>query len=175
MTLHYKEYQQEEIQFLAYHDPLTRLPNRRYFNEKLNLALQDSEQNQDTLALFLIDIDQIKLLNDTLGHLVGDEILQLAAKIMIEVVGNRGEVARIGGDEFMMYLDHSPSIQVVERITQQLQEKFKKYTSKYGVIPVGMSIGVSYYPSDGTDGQVLINIADQRMYEIKREKKVARI
>ncbi len=86
--------QQEEIQFLAYHDPLTRLPNRRYFNEKLNLALQDSEQNQETLALFLIDIDQIKLLNDTQGHLVGDEILQLAAKIMIEVVGNRGEVAR---------------------------------------------------------------------------------
>lgn len=165
---------QEEIQFLAYYDPLTRLPNRRYFYEKLDLALQTSEQNQETLALLLIDLDKIKLLNDTRGHLAGDEALQMAADIFREMVADRGVSARMGGDEFVMYIQHSPSQHEVEQLIQQMQDTFARYITKFGSIPVGLSIGVSYYPSDGTDGQALINIADHGMYEMKRKKQVAR-
>jgi len=164
-----KEYQ-EEIQFLAYHDPLTRLPNRRYFHEKLDAALQESERNHESLALFLIDLDKIKLLNDTRGHLAGDEALLEAALIIKDTVADRGDAARMGGDEFILYIGRSPSKQEIEQIIQQMQHKFARYISKYGTIPVGMSIGVSYFPADGREGQALINIADNAMYEMKRSR-----
>lgn len=162
-----KQYQ-EEIQFLAYHDPLTRLPNRRYFHEKLDEALQEAKHHDETLALFLIDLDKIKLLNDTQGHLAGDEVLQQTARIIGEAIANRGVVARMGGDEFILFIKHSPTSQEVQTIIEEMQLQFARYLSKYGALSLGMSIGVSYFPQDGTDGQALINIADNAMYEMKR-------
>ena len=164
---------QEEIQFLAYHDPLTRLPNRRYFHEKLDEALLECEQNQETLALLLIDLDKIKLLNDTHGHLAGDEALRVAAHILYETVAGIGTAARMGGDEFILFIRHSPTEQEIQQAVQVIQEKFSRYISKYGKLPVGMSIGVSYFPADGTDGQALINIADSEMYEMKRNRAIS--
>lgn len=165
-----KEYQ-EEIQFLAYHDPLTRLPNRRYFNEKLDETLQQCEQNNESLALFLIDIDKIKLLNDTRGHLAGDEALQAVARILKVTAANSGETARMGGDEFVMYIRHSPSMQMIDRMIHQIQKEFLLYIQTFGNTGVGISIGVSYFPADGLDRQALINIADNAMYEMKRKRK----
>ena len=172
ITLQKKD--QEEIQFLAYYDPLTRLPNRRYFYEKLDQALRESEQNHETFALLLIDLDNIKLLNDSRGHHAGDEALQLAADLFREAVSGRGEAARMGGDEFILYIQHSPSPDEIEHLVQHLQDTFARSIAKFGSIPVGMSIGVSTYPADGTDGKTLINIADQAMYAVKRNKHVAR-
>jgi len=165
-----KQYQ-EEIQFLAYHDPLTRLPNRRYFYEKLDEALQAAERNNASLALFLIDLDRIKLLNDTRGHLAGDEALQQAAHIIKETAADRGIAARMGGDEFIMFIGDSPSAHEVRELIQRMQSRFARYLDKYGDIPVGMSVGVSYYPADGQEGQALINIADNAMFEMKRKGK----
>lgn len=165
-----KQYQ-EEIQFLAYHDPLTRLPNRRYFYEKLDEALQAAERNNASLALFLIDLDRIKLLNDTRGHLAGDEALQQAAHIIKETAADRGIAARMGGDEFIMFIGDSPSAHEVRELIQRMQSRFARYLGKYGDIPVGMSVGVSYYPADGQEGQALINIADNAMFEMKRKGK----
>lgn len=164
---------QDEIHFLAYHDPLTRLPNRRYFHEKLDEALQECEQNQESLALMLIDLDKIKLLNDTYGHLAGDEALRVAAHILYETVANLGTVARMGGDEFILFIRHSPSEQDIYQKIQVIQEEFARYISKYGKLPVGMSIGVSYFPKDGTEGQALINVADNEMYEMKRSRAIS--
>ncbi|RAV19367.1 GGDEF domain-containing protein [Paenibacillus contaminans] len=161
---------QEEVKFLAYHDPLTRLPNRRYFHEKLEEALQEAERHNQTLALLLIDLDKIKLLNDTRGHLAGDETLKYAAQIIKEAVEDCGVAARMGGDEFILFIANSPSYEEVERKIEHMQEKFSKYISKYGALPVGMSIGVSRYPTDGVEGQALINIADNAMYEMKRSR-----
>jgi len=161
---------QEEVKFLAYHDPLTRLPNRRYFHEKLEEALQEAERHNQTLALLLIDLDKIKLLNDTRGHLAGDETLKYAAQIIKEAVEDCGVAARIGGDEFILFIANSPSYEEVERKIGHMQEKFSRYISKYGALPVGMSIGVSRYPTDGVEGQALINIADNAMYEMKRSR-----
>lgn len=160
--------QQEEIQFLAYHDPLTRLPNRRYFYEKLDDSLKMAKNNDETVALLLIDLDKLKYLNDTYGHLAGDEALKKVAQIISETVANRGTAARMGGDEFILYIDQSPTRQEMEQTIQHMQEEFSRYISKYGEAPVGLSIGMSFFPTDGNEGQALINIADQAMYEMKR-------
>ncbi|MNZ70137.1 Cyclic di-GMP phosphodiesterase Gmr [compost metagenome] len=162
--------QQEEVKFLAYHDPLTRLPNRRYFHENLDAALQEAERSNEMLALLLIDLDKIKLLNDTRGHLAGDEALQYAALILRETVGNSGIAARMGGDEFILFIRNPASIQEIELKIQHMQDKFAGYMTKYGKLPIGMSIGVSYFPIDASDGQALINIADNAMYEMKRSR-----
>jgi len=159
---------QEEIRFLAYHDPLTRLPNRRYFYERLDEALQNAEQNRETLALLLIDLDKIKILNDTRGHLAGDEALQKAAQILQETIGERGVAARMGGDEFIVYIGRSPTPEDIQRIVRQMQDRFAQFIAKYGSLPMGMSVGASYYPADATEGQALINIADHAMFEMKR-------
>ncbi len=162
---------QEEIRFLAFHDPLTRLPNRRYFHEKLDAALQEAESLHETVALFLIDLDKIKWLNDNLGHLTGDEALQETARIVQEAATPGGMAARMGGDEFVMYIRHSPSKSEMQNLMDRMQLSLSQYMSCYGANPVGMSIGVSYYPADGTDGQALINVADHAMYEMKRSRK----
>ncbi|HEY4391734.1 MAG TPA: sensor domain-containing diguanylate cyclase [Paenibacillus sp.] len=166
-----KQYQ-EEIQFLAFHDPLTRMPNRRFFHDKLNEALAESQRNNETLALFLIDLDKMKWLNDNLGHLAGDEVLKQAALIFNEAASPHGLAARMGGDEFIMYIGHSPSKQEVRDIADKMQIRLSKYMSRYGLTPIGMSIGISYYPADGMDGQALIHIADNAMYQMKKSRSI---
>lgn len=161
---------QEEIQFLAYHDPLTRLPNRRYFYEQLTIAMQQAAKNHETLALLLVDLDKIKLLNDHYGHFAGDEALQKAAQVLQETVDGQGVVARMGGDEFILFIRHSPTPQIIEHKMTLMQQRFGQYMAKYKPLPMGLSlsVGASYYPADGTDGQALINAADAAMFEMKR-------
>lgn len=163
---------QEEIQFLAYYDPLTRLPNRRYLYEQLELTLQEAVRNQETLALFLVDVDKLKVLNDTHGHLTGDEALQATADILATIVEGRGVAARMGGDEFVFYVRHSPTAADVAQIVAHMHAQFALFAARYDAIPLGLSIGVSHYPADGMDAQALINIADEAMFAMKREKQV---
>jgi len=160
--------QQEEIAFLAYHDPLTRLPNRRYFHIRLDEALAHARRNGETLALLLIDMDNFKLLNDTCGHLAGDEALLAVSRILRDCEGDSGVAARMGGDEFVMYVAGSPSVQRIEQLAGQIRSRFAEYVSKFGLNTVGLSIGCSFYPEGGTEGQALINAADRAMYGMKR-------
>ncbi|MEO4053856.1 sensor domain-containing diguanylate cyclase [Solibacillus sp. CAU 1738] len=160
--------QQEEIYFLAYHDSLTRLPNRRFFYKILDEELEAAKQNNHIIALYLIDLDKFKLLNDTRGHLVGDEVLQIVAQSLLEVTANFGVAARLGGDEFIMFINHSLSNQNTEQVLQQIQQQFSKLVTKYVNPPISLSIGVSYFPQDSNDKQALINIADTKMYSMKR-------
>ncbi|WP_205127165.1 GGDEF domain-containing protein [Paenibacillus ginsengarvi] len=164
---------QNEILFLAYHDPLTRLPNRRYFHEQFDRVLSEAAARQESVALLLIDLDCFKLLNDTHGHIAGDEVLLESARIMQHTIGERGLAARMGGDEFIIYLRGSPSVYGIESLISDMQEQFARYMSKYGDVPVGMSIGISCYPVDGLEVQALINKADQAMFEFKRSRKSA--
>ncbi|MEO4053857.1 diguanylate cyclase [Solibacillus sp. CAU 1738] len=159
---------QEEINFLAYHDTLTRLPNRRYFNEKFDDVLEMAKQNNHIIVLFLIDLNQFKLLNDTRGHLTGDEILKIVAQILQETASIYGVVARMGGDEFIMFINQSLSNQDTWKTIQQIQQQFLKSITKYGNIPVSLSIGFSCFPEDSEDSQALINIADNKMYAMKK-------
>ncbi|MFD0590299.1 diguanylate cyclase domain-containing protein [Paenibacillus sp. GCM10027627] len=165
----------EEIQFLAFHDSLTRLPNRRFFHEKLNEALLHANDKQETLALLLIDLDHIKRLNDIHGHLAGDEALKQAASILREIAKERGVASRMGGDEFVLYISGSPSPAEVQLLTTRMQDQFAIFAAKFENLRIGMSVGVSYYPEDGRDGKALIHIADYAMYEMKRNRNCARL
>lgn len=166
-----KQYQRE-IEFLAYHDALTRLPNRQLFTKHLENALESSAKQQKTLSLFLLDVDNFKCLNDTYGHQAGDELLQVIARILQHAVDDIGEVARLGGDEFVLFLRDVHSSQQ-ERFIESVKSSFLQYISRnYSDIPVSLSMGVSQFPEDGTDGQTLIHYADQAMYTAKRKYKV---
>jgi len=159
--------QREEIAFLAYHDPLTRLPNRRSFHIRLDEALERTGRSGETLALLLIDIDNFKQLNDTCGHLAGDEALQQLARILRDCQGKTGLAARMGGDEFVMVVADSPSAESIAQLAGEIRTRFAAYVSKFGLDAVGLSIGSSFYPADGTDGQALIQAADNAMYAMK--------
>ena len=163
--------QQEEIEFLAYHDPLTRLPNRRYFHNRLDEALEHAKRNGETLALLLIDMDSFKLLNDTRGHLAGDEALQQIAQILRDCEGESGLATRMGGDEFVLYVANPPSRRYMEELGEQIKRRFAEYSAKFGLPSVGLSIGYSFYPDEGADGPALIHSADHAMYLVKRSKR----
>lgn len=136
--------QQEEIAFLAYHDPLTRLPNRRYFHNRLDEALEHANKNGETLALLLIDMDRFKLLNDTCGHLAGDETLRQVAQILRDCQGEHGLAARMGGDEFVMFIANSPSVREVERLAEQIRLRFADYISKFRPLQSGSASAAAF-------------------------------
>ncbi|GFZ86789.1 hypothetical protein GCM10008018_35990 [Paenibacillus marchantiophytorum] len=162
---------QQVITFMAYHDPLTLLPNRRFFYEKLEEAIQDARVRQQQLALIIVDLDLFKETNDTYGHKVGDEILQHAAQLINESVAQQGVAARFGGDEFVFFLNEIPSVEFVRDKLNQLQHAFihDVFMHEGIAIPIGMSLGVSFFPSDGDDVDTLLNSADKAMYELKRK------
>lgn len=168
ITVH-KRYE-DEIRFLAYHDSLTRLPNRHYFQNQLEEAIHIASRNDESIGLLLIDLDKLKLLNDTYGHLAGDEALQKAASIMQEAVHDKGMAARMGGDEFILFISGSPTSQEIDSLIENMRSQFTRFMTKYGQLPMDMSIGVSFYPKDGADPQSLINIADQAMFQIKHSR-----
>jgi len=123
----------------------------------------------------LIDIDNFKGLNDTYGHLAGDEVLQYTAGILQDAVAQTGVVARLGGDEYVLFIQHSPSEQQVDKLVEQLQSTLSRYIAeRYRdlTVNVTLSIGISQFPKDANEGQALIDHADQTMYEIKRRRKM---
>ena len=167
-----KQYQRE-IEFLAYHDALTRLPNRRLFTIQLEATIAACQNEQQTLRVLLIDIDNFKSLNDTYGHQVGDELLQATAQILQDAVKDTGEVARLGGDEFVLFLRDVHSKQQTNQFIEQLQSTFSQHiTTTHPDLPISLSIGISQFPEDGMDGQTLMHHADQTMYTAKRSGKL---
>lgn len=167
-----KQYQ-KEIEFLASHDALTGLPNRRSFTIQLEAAMETCRNEQQTLTLLLIDIDNFKSLNDTYGHQVGDELLQVTAQILQDAVKDTGDVARLGGDEFVLFLRNVHSKQLTNQFIEQLQSTFSQHISiTYPDLPISLSIGASQFPKDGRDGKTLLHHADQAMYVAKRSYKL---
>jgi diguanylate cyclase (GGDEF)-like protein len=162
---------QKEVTFLAYHDPLTRLPNRRYFYEKLEVAIEDAGKHNQKLAVVLIDLDYFKETNDKYGHQVGDEVLLHVAHIIQETISHHGMAARLGGDEFVFFIAPVSTFQFVEEMIHKLQHALAQNKMIYlqKPIPIGMSIGASIFPADGQDANALINSADKAMYKVKRE------
>ncbi|WP_135556336.1 sensor domain-containing diguanylate cyclase [Paenibacillus cymbidii] len=161
---------QREVTFLAYHDPLTRLPNRRYFNESLNAAIEGAERHGHKLAVVLFDIDRFKELNDKYGHAVGDQALSHLASIVREAMPQGGMAARLGGDEFVLFLQPVASAQAVKELIQRLQRELE--TNKLIVdgewIPIRLSIGASFYPGNGLDSDALLSSADKALYHVKQ-------
>ncbi len=168
---------QREIAYLAYHDSLTHLPNRRHFYHRLEEAIQAAAEHKRLLATVLIDLDRFKEINDKYGHQAGDEVLQLAAEVIREKVGQLGMAARLGGDEFVFFLYPAPSKQAVQDVMDELVVAFSQIGLVHDghTITIEMSIGVSIYPEDGLDGDALLNHADKAMYQVKGQRRNANL
>ncbi|KXZ40465.1 PAS domain S-box-containing protein/diguanylate cyclase (GGDEF) domain-containing protein [Alkalithermobacter thermoalcaliphilus JW-YL-7 = DSM 7308] len=157
---------EKKIEKLAYTDSLTGLYNRAYFIEKLNSEIRETENKK--IMIMFIDIDGFKKINDTLGHIVGDEILRYCANIIKKVINIKGIVARIGGDEFVVLLKNITQKELVD-ISYEITEKLKDVViMNYQHIHLSASIGASIYPDDGIDAHTLIKNADIAMYEAKK-------
>lgn len=158
---------------LANKDALTMLPNRRWLSGFLPEAVQRAQHNGSRLAMFFIDLDNFKLVNDTLGHQAGDELLTQAANRICHAVRASDRVVRLGGDEFTVVLEHIGSnrdiARVADSIIQILSEPFT-LTAGAGN-RVSASIGISVYPNDGQDADTLLKHADVAMYAAKAEGK----
>ena len=159
---------------LANFDSLTGLPNRHMFREKLEHEIRQSDRARLSLALLLIDLDQFKEINDTLGHLVGDVLLVEAARRILACTRESDTVARLGGDEFTVILSRVKDPKDVELVAQKIIERLgEPFQLGESVVYVSASIGITLYPLDASGAEeqvdeVLMN-ADQAMYEAKRQ------
>ncbi|WP_082122420.1 diguanylate cyclase domain-containing protein [Arsukibacterium sp. MJ3] len=166
-----------EMERLAHVDPLTGLPNRRYFEEKFaeHLAgLQKNDQSNNSLALFVIDLDGFKLINDTYGHAAGDRVLIALAKRLKHTIRNNELLARIGGDEFALlaHIQHDDDVPAIaERIyqvtVQPLNITLSENSSETTSVKLDMSIGITLAPKHATSQAVLLQQADHTMYQAK--------
>jgi diguanylate cyclase (GGDEF)-like protein/PAS domain S-box-containing protein len=156
------------LRTLAYFDSLTGLPNRLFLQERLRDALESAQMNLRRVALIFFDLDRFKDVNDTLGHALGDRLLQVVAARLIETVRDRGIVARMGGDEFAVLLPNCESIDEIRKAAEELLDVIDDpyHIDEYEQY-VTASAGVSVYPDDGKDDHALVKNADIAMYRAK--------
>ena len=171
MILLILEEQIEHNKYLALHDELTGLPNRRLFQDRLTGALGRARRNGTCTALLLVDLDRFKKVNDTLGHHAGDQLLKHVGKLFSDRVRRSDTVARTGGDEFTIILDDPITRADAERVgkslVELLQEPIDLGNQK---VQVGASVGVAVFPEDASDEEGLCIAADVRMYGSKRRR-----
>ncbi|WP_298394975.1 EAL domain-containing protein [uncultured Azonexus sp.] len=159
----------QQLLHLAYHDPLTLLPNRLAFESQLELAIRSCERDHKQVALMLIDLDHFKTVNDTLGHATGDELLKSVAARLRDCVRASDIVARLGGDEFVVVLPDIDSAMTVATLAGKVQHRLADHSHQIGVhsLYATPSIGISIYPGDGRDRETLLRNADVAMYHAK--------
>ncbi len=163
-----KKVYEEKLDFLAFHDPLTGLPNRLMFGDKLYAELLNSELNKRELAVMFLDLDRFKIINDTLGHNIGDELLRNVSERMSKVLRDGDIIARMGGDEFTVILKNIKSSDEVVAVAQRVLDALAKPFQIGGhELFISASIGVSIYPADGSDVESLVKNADTAMYRAK--------
>jgi diguanylate cyclase (GGDEF)-like protein len=160
------------VEYLAYHDGLTGLPNRSMFSKLLTKGISEAQRYNRQLAVAFLDLDRFKLINDTLGHEAGDQLLQEVALRLRACVRDGDTVARLGGDEFVVLLpelaDSNYAAMVAQKILLQIAKEFMLIGQEFRVTA---SIGISTYPQDGLDEQTLTKNADIAMYQAKAEGK----
>jgi diguanylate cyclase (GGDEF)-like protein/PAS domain S-box-containing protein len=160
---------EEKIRQMAYHDSLTGFPNRKLFSDRLGIALAQAQRNQKKVGVAMLDLDNFKGVNDTLGHAVGDLLLQATAERLSAALRKSDTVARFGGDEFVLIL---PDLKVIEDaipVAQKIVDSFyKPFLIDTHQLVVTMSIGIAFYPNDGTDEGILLKNADIAMYQAKQ-------
>ncbi|MBN1363655.1 MAG: diguanylate cyclase, partial [Syntrophaceae bacterium] len=173
---------EEQIRYLATHDTLTGLPNRSMFTELLNQAIKSAKRNQRQFAILFIDLDRFKIINDTLGHDAGDQLLREMADRFrqslraVDIVGRLKEnydvVGRLGGDEFIILIEEIKESSQPATVAQKILNVAMKPVAVLGEeCRVTASIGISIYPNDGLDEQTLMKNADMAMYFAKEEGK----
>ncbi|HYC61834.1 MAG TPA: EAL domain-containing protein [Thermoanaerobaculia bacterium] len=158
---------EQEIEFKAYHDALTQLPNRALFLDRLSIALAQAKRADGLMAVLFLDLDNMKSINDTFGHAVGDRVLQAVGERLTRAVRAGDTVARVGGDEFMILLSvaaPSDAEDVARTILARISEPLIIENDE---LYLTTSIGVALYPVDGDDADSLMRHADAAMYRVK--------
>ncbi|HEX7193023.1 MAG TPA: EAL domain-containing protein, partial [Thermoanaerobaculia bacterium] len=159
---------EEQIEFHAYHDVLTHLPNRRLFTDRLALGINRARRSGRSLAVMFIDLDHFKSVNDTLGHTAGDELLLEMSARLRECIREDDTVARLGGDEFTIILSELRHPEDAAQVAQKILETVQDPLTISGMpIEISASIGIALYPVDGFDVETLLRNADSAMYRAK--------
>jgi diguanylate cyclase (GGDEF)-like protein/PAS domain S-box-containing protein len=159
---------EERLQYLAHHDPLTDLPNRLLTTERLTHALKRGKRRNESIALFFIDLDRFKWVNDTLGHGAGDALLSEIARRMKACIREDDTVGRFGGDEFLIILDPVERPKDIAQVADKIIESVGAPLMLAGQeVTISCSIGISVFPDDGTTPDYLIRAADTAMYAAK--------
>ena len=162
---------QHRVEFLATHDDLTGLPNRTLFNDRLRLALARSARSKESVAVLFLDLDNFKVVNDTLGHDAGDKLLKQAAGRLLECVRTEDTVARLGGDEFVILLEASERHEAAMTAQRLIKSICMGYLLDGHECFVSVSIGISMFPEDAVDPNGLMRNADAAMYRAKDQGK----
>ncbi len=173
---------EEQIAYLAYHDSLTGLPNNRLFKDRLTQGIAHAQRNNRKLAVMFLDLDRFKLINDTMGHDVGDKLLQVTSERLTEAIRRTDSVAmhktpvlnrsvaRLGGDEFTILLEDIDSTKSVTRIAERMTRLVSKpIILAQQEVYTSTSIGIAIYPDDGDDVDTLLKNADAAMYYAKEQ------
>lgn len=159
---------QEIIHHMALHDTLTGLPNRALFSQHLHEVLEQARESGQKLAVFFLDLDRFKILNDTLGHARGDKLLKAVATRLSRCAGETGVVARMSGDEFVMLIPNFEEPAEIEAIAEQVLARLEKpYKIHDYELHATASIGIALFPQDGDDSQVLIKNAETALFRVK--------
>ena len=166
-----KKNYEEQLEYLAFHDPLTGLTNRRYFTEQINQAIETAQKEKRMLAVMYIDIDEFKGINDSLGHEVGDQLLKQFASRLKENVREEDILCRVGGDEFLVLLNGMKEKKVVVDIVSRLHKAFQQpYLIDNHKIVVTSSMGIAVFPQDGINSKILISRSDIALYQAKEQR-----
>jgi diguanylate cyclase (GGDEF)-like protein/PAS domain S-box-containing protein len=162
---------EQTMRYMAYHDPLTDLPNRVLFRDRLSLALAQARANERMLAIIFLDLDRFKTINDTMGHYLGDQALKFIAERFTSCVRSSDVVARLGGDEFTILLPNIVQEQDVDKVLQKIISMLEEPVVLKGTeFRVSASVGIALYPRDGNDVDTLLQVADREMYVAKSRK-----
>lgn len=159
---------EDQLRYLAYHDPLTGLPNRKFFTEQLQESLLWAQENNSLTGLLFIDLDGFKQVNDNCGHEIGDRLLITIARRLTHCLRNSDTVSRLGGDEFTVILRAIPKVQVAATVAEKILATLTEPMVLEGhMINISASIGISVYPTNSQDSEALIKLADNAMYRAK--------
>ena len=163
-----KKYE-EKIQQMAFYDSLTGLPNRKLFSDRLGIVLAQAKRNKKKVGIVMLDLDNFKDVNDTLGHDVGDTFLKAVAERLSVTLRKSDTVARFGGDEFVLIF---PDMEIIEEAIQVVQKIIDRFHKPFLIdthqLVVTTSIGIAVYPKDGMDEEILMKNADIAMYQAKQ-------
>lgn len=163
---------EKQLRYLANYDQLTQLPNRSLFHEHLNHSIRLAHRFNEQVALLFFDLDGFKLINDSMGHAVGDQLLQAVALRMLKVLRNTDNCARLGGDEFAVIVERISSKDEVKPTIERLQTELSRpFMLNDQSVVTSVSIGAAFFPQDGDKPAEILKHADIAMYEAKREGK----
>lgn len=161
---------EERLDHLAHHDPLTNLPNRLLFLDRLNQAISQAQRAKNPVALLFLDLDRFKVINDTLGHIIGDQLLKEAGHRLSSIVRDGDTFARLGGDEFNIILTYMSHAQDAATVAQKLLDLLSQpFFVEGNELFITASIGITLFPTDGVEAQTLLKNADAAMYRAKEQ------